>query len=172
MAGRKYNHIFSELVTSDNNLIGHVAYCLYKKQKVAFIVSFQETNRRLPNEKELDGFHQASQASISATQVQAAEVLSGFIEAVLRERLAEIESDLVLNQQAALKEIITPLIPKKKGAFDGFLIGLLAKFLQTIIIAVIIFLIIFAAASKKTGVKKAIYEICFPAEKDSTTVSQ
>lgn len=40
---RNYNFIYSKLVESENDLIGHIAYSLYKQQKIQHIEDFKKT---------------------------------------------------------------------------------------------------------------------------------
>ncbi|ERJ87833.1 hypothetical protein HMPREF1989_00526 [Porphyromonas gingivalis F0566] len=46
--GRRYNYIYSKLVTTENGLTGFVAYCLYKQKKVAWIKQFKQTHSNVP----------------------------------------------------------------------------------------------------------------------------
>lgn len=46
--GRRYNYIYSKLVTEENGLTGFVAYCLYKQEKVAWIKQFKQSNHDIP----------------------------------------------------------------------------------------------------------------------------
>jgi superfamily II DNA or RNA helicase len=39
---RKYNYIFSKLVDDETDLIGLVAYCIYKNNKIGYIEKFKE----------------------------------------------------------------------------------------------------------------------------------
>ena len=42
--GRRYNYIYSKLVTDANGLSGFIAYCLYKQEKIAWIEDFRKKN--------------------------------------------------------------------------------------------------------------------------------
>lgn len=142
--GRKFNHIYSSLVESENDMIGHIAYSLYKKQKVEYITTFKDKEGRMPEEVELDTFHHASQATISAIKVQATQILSTFMETVLQERIAEIEKETASNHQQTLKNIIEPIIPPPpKGPWAGFWMSVIVKTVQTLVVAIIFFLVIF-----------------------------
>lgn len=56
--GRRYNYIYSKLVTQENGLTGFVAYCLYKQEKIQWIEEFRKTHNNIPpTDKEIeDGF--------------------------------------------------------------------------------------------------------------------
>lgn len=55
--GRKYNFIYSNLVENNNDIVGHIAYSLYKMDKIAFIERFKDQNNgREPEEKDIEAF--------------------------------------------------------------------------------------------------------------------
>ena len=51
---REYNFIYTELVKGKDDILGHIAYSLYKAEKIEFIESFKKGNNREPNENELN----------------------------------------------------------------------------------------------------------------------
>ena len=55
--GRRYNYIYSKLVTKEHGLTGFIAYCLYKQEKIVWIEEFQEKHKVPPTDKQIeDGF--------------------------------------------------------------------------------------------------------------------
>lgn len=42
--GREYNFIYSQLVAHENDLVGLIAYSMYKRHKIEFISSYREKN--------------------------------------------------------------------------------------------------------------------------------
>ena len=53
--GRRYNFIYSKLVTEDNGLNGFIAYCLYKQEKIAWIEDFKKSHNNIPpTDKEIE----------------------------------------------------------------------------------------------------------------------
>lgn len=53
--GRRYNFIYSKLVTDANGLSGFIAYCLYKQEKIAWIEGFKRShNNNPPTDKEIE----------------------------------------------------------------------------------------------------------------------
>ena len=51
---RKYNYIFKKLVDDETDLIGLVAYGLYKNNKIEYLEKFKDKNGREPTEDELE----------------------------------------------------------------------------------------------------------------------
>lgn len=147
---RKFSYIYSELVEDENDMIGHIAYSLYKSNKIKFIEQFKSENSdKTPTEDELHAYHKAVKPSIPALRIQAEQILSNFTQLTMDETVFEIEADIKNNQEKTLKDIITPLIPPKpKSEWDGFWMGVLVKGVQTLILAVILFFLIFASSAK------------------------
>ena len=53
--GRRYNFIYSKLVTDANGLSGFIAYCLYKQEKIAWIEDFKKSHNNIPpTDKEIE----------------------------------------------------------------------------------------------------------------------
>lgn len=50
------NTVFGSLVTEDNDVVGLVAYSIYKQNKHDFLVAFSKTKGREPNEVELGAY--------------------------------------------------------------------------------------------------------------------
>ena len=46
------NPVFSSLVTGDNDIVGLVAYSIYKQNKLDWLLAFQRATSREPNEQE------------------------------------------------------------------------------------------------------------------------
>lgn len=160
---RKFSFLYIQIVEDENDMIGHIAYSLYKTEKINFIKTFKENHQnKLPTEAELDLFHIASKGHIPALRIQAEQLLSNFTGIALNESIAEIETKLLVEQKKSLTEIILPIIPQKaKGPWDGFFMAVLVKGTQTLVVAIIIFLVIFGASSKNdfwSAVRKMLPE--------------
>ena len=51
---RQYNFIYSKLVRDEDDFVGHIAYALYKAEKVAYIEKFKsEHGGQEPTEEDL-----------------------------------------------------------------------------------------------------------------------
>lgn len=50
---RQYNFIYSKLVESETDIIGHIAYSLYKTDKIDFINKFKSNNKKIRKKKTL-----------------------------------------------------------------------------------------------------------------------
>lgn len=147
---RKFSFIYSKIVEDENDMIGHIAYSLYKSNKVQYVENFRNENEgKNPSEDDLDTFHKATITTVAAYRTQAEQLLSNFIQFTLEETINDIDEDLKREQENTLKSIIKPLIPPKpKGPWDGFWMSVLVKSVQALVVAIIFFLIIFGASAK------------------------
>lgn len=92
----EYNFIYKKLVQGPNDVVGALAYALYKEEKIAYISSFKEEHNRDPNEQELQAFHRVSngQPRIEAYKIQAEGLLQKFLDDVLASELVERANQL------------------------------------------------------------------------------
>jgi predicted PurR-regulated permease PerM len=148
---RKFSFIYSEIVEDENDMIGHIAYSLYKSSKIKYIEQFKiENGGNNPSEMDLNAFHMSARTTIPALKIQAEQVLSNFTQFALEETVSEIEKEIKTTQENILKDIINPIIPPKpKGPWDGFWMAVLVKGTQAIVVAIILFLVIFGASAKE-----------------------
>ena len=145
---RKYSFLYSEIVEDENDMIGHIAYSLYKSNKIEYIKQFkQEHEDKNPDENDLEAFHKSSKVIIPALKIQAAQILTNFTELTLGETITEIEKEIREEQSNVLRQIIAPIVPKQKGYWDGFWMSVVVKGVQSIIVGLALFLIIFAASA-------------------------
>lgn len=146
---RKFSFLYTEIVEDENDMIGHIAYSLYKTSKIEFIKNFKKNNdERLPTEQELETFHLVSSTNIPAFRIHAEQVLSNFTDITLRESIEEIEIQMLTTQQQILTDIIAPIIPPpSKGPWAGFGMAVIVKCAQALVVAIIFFFIIFGVSA-------------------------
>ena len=76
---KEFNFIYDKLVTDRNDILGHIAYSIYKQEKTAFIKSKEEKGETI-SRNILDPFHEisASNASIESYKIKAELVMQVF----------------------------------------------------------------------------------------------
>ena len=113
---RKYSFIFSSLVENESDIVGHIAYALYKSDKVKYIQSFKDNNSTDPTEEDLCAFHSVSsqEDSIKKYRIVASLILKDFLDETLDESIREIEDECNNRHLELIKDVMTPLLPKKK----------------------------------------------------------
>lgn len=108
---RQYNHIYSQIVEDDTDVIGHIAYALYKEQKIKFIEKKKDGDaERHLSEADWQHFNEVTctKDNICRYRLQATEILQNFMDDVLSETIEQIESDTKKNQEVILTGIIKP----------------------------------------------------------------
>lgn len=110
----EYNWIYKKLVTGQHDVLGALAYALYKAEKIAYIDSFLKTSGQHPSDTELKEFHRVSTLStrLNAYRDQADALLNVFIDNMLAERLR-------LAQDAYEQEFIATQLAKLGTSVDG-----------------------------------------------------
>lgn len=141
---RKYSFIFSRMVENDADIVGHIAYALYKSDKINYIEHFKESQKKDPTEDDLNAFHDVSSQSESVKKYRfvAAHILRDFLDNSLEESLEEIERDCNDRHADILKEVIQPLLPKKKSTifWHGVFQSVAGAFLFALIVAAFVFI--------------------------------
>lgn len=147
---RGYNYIYKQLVEDKTDIVGHVAYSLYKADKVQYINHFKEEHGREPNEEELKPFHDASclEGSLDGYKETAISILKGFLDRTLSETVHDIELDVQENYKDNLKEVVAPLVPKSKARqyWNGVSQSVVGAVLFALIVAAVAFIIQFKGA--------------------------
>ena len=143
---RKYNHIYSRLVESKGDIIGHIAYALYKDDKIEYISHFKEEhNGKEPDEDDLKPFNDISstESSIDKYKYIASRILQSFLDNTLEETKFQIEEELNKNHIALIKETIKPLIPPStaKSYFHGTMQSIIGAFLFMVLMCALVFIV-------------------------------
>ena len=89
----KYNFIYSQLVEDQNDILGIIAYSMYKRQKIEYIRSIAEKFGREPTDSEFQNFYAISNSNsqLENYQSQAIALANQFLEEALAEKARELE---------------------------------------------------------------------------------
>jgi hypothetical protein len=87
-----YNFIYTKLVQNETDVIGVVAYSVYKRQKIEYIEAIRSKHQRRPDERELASFHDLTN---SATQLdsyrqQAVALVRVFLKSAISEEAVQL----------------------------------------------------------------------------------
>lgn len=114
MGIRRYNFIFPKLVGEKpadpgqpQNILGLLAYGIYKQEKMAYIEEFKRKHdERDPEEHELDEFHTTSVARIPQYLRDAERQLSEFTDGIIKDNLADFKRAAAEGEKEALAELV------------------------------------------------------------------
>ncbi len=149
---RNYNYIYSKLVDEESDIIGHIAYSIYKKSKIEYIESKKLEGTSL-TDAELIPFNDfsTSESAIESYKIKAELLMQGFLENVLDEELKNYKNQAINQQAQILKGIIKPLT---SGFWGNVWSGVLSAFIFAILLAAIAFIIQFSGSTFSINVEK------------------
>ena len=145
---RKYNYIYSHLVEKENDMIGNIAYSLYKADKIKYIENFKKKNEGIePEEDDLCGFHEfsSSDSSIGRYKMQAMIVLNSFLDDTLSSVIKQMEADFVSQHESIMKKAMSDMVLdiKPRKFSYGVWKSIVGAFLFMIIMCAIVFIVSF-----------------------------
>ena len=111
---KHYNFIYEELVRYDGDMVGRIAYSLYKREKIAFIEQYKKANDgRDPSTKDFDNFHATchNPERIRMYRNEALAMLQDFMGESFEETSKQILADFTKDQDEHLTKVIKPLLP-------------------------------------------------------------
>lgn len=136
---RQYNSIFSKIVIDETDIIGHIAYSLYKRHKVAYIEKFKSENGCEPTEEQLKPFHVSTcmDDNIERFRKQASDILLRFCNDSLSYASSQIEDECRNNHKEMLRDVVSELKPK------SFLYGVCQSIVGAFVFMLLLCLLIF-----------------------------
>lgn len=113
---RSYNFIYEIIVENEDDIVGHIAYSLYKTDKIDWVKNFKESNKKDPDEKDIEKFHNivSTTKSIERYRMTADHILINFLGLALDENITDIEKSIRDNYQQSIKDVIKPISPPRK----------------------------------------------------------
>ncbi|MBR4195606.1 MAG: hypothetical protein IKQ95_02710 [Synergistaceae bacterium] len=116
---RPYSKVYSLLVHGEDDLVGHIAYAIYKQQKIEKITRFTTRNKRPPTDEELASFMEnaESEKQLRFYNDRAVSILKDFLEQSLSAEVEEINCKNKAEYDAKVRDLLASLRPK------GFMYG-------------------------------------------------
>lgn len=107
---RSYNFIYEQLVKSEDDLVGLVAYAIYKKHKIEFITRMKEEEGRDPTEDECKIFFKASttESQLAKYRNDAQSILSDVVANTTNEELERYEQEMLADYEKRIKKCMPP----------------------------------------------------------------
>lgn len=164
----KYNFIYEKLVTAEDDVVGLIAYGIYKKHKIEFITKIKDEKGREPTDKECCSFFAASTtgSQLNNYRSQAETMLSEIVGNVANEELMRYEDEMLKSY----KKEISSCLPSN---FKTFGLSILAGVVSTLLFTLIagIFYFIGETSDRSTRDKtKALMENVQESPKDSIQI--
>lgn len=177
----EFNIIYKKLVKDETDIIGHIAYSIYKAKKVEFIENFKEERKRFPSKEEINIFHRTSLESMQFYNERATTILQSFSNAVLDEAFEEMEDEYIKDQNSEMKlclaqvldeniEIHKKLIKSavgdlnKENRMKRFLTSSWSSALGSFFYTTLVIFIVLIIGLATGGLKEYILKSCFKDE--------
>ncbi len=124
-----YSKVYKLLVHGEDDLVGQIAYAIYKQQKIEKITRFMTQNERPPRDDELASFMDNAESEIQLRfyQERALSILKDFLEQSLAAEVDEIVGQIKTEHENKINEILVSLRPK--GFMYGVWQGVFASFI-------------------------------------------
>lgn len=165
---KKYCSIYSTLVKDDGDMVGHIAYSLYKAEKVQYIKEQKEAMKVdiLPEEvvQEFTAGRD-NQASLDHYRGMAETILQRFIGGSFDDMSEQVISEVTNRLTQHMDANITPLLPKKESGWKKFWNGVLQSMVGTFAMAFVVWGIV-------SVVSKYNPEMIFPTQGSSHQTEQ
>ncbi|MBZ0258040.1 hypothetical protein K8I31_18390 [bacterium] len=106
-----YNQTYEKLIEDENDLVGMIAYSLYKENKREWIIEFRSNHSRPPNKDEEKLFVESkTPKDIERYRLQSEQMLTAYAGYILDKSTAEI-------REKAINESVLSSVNKKIGGF-------------------------------------------------------
>lgn len=135
----KYNFIYEKLVVSEDDLVGLIAYGIYKRHKIEFITRIKEELKREPTDDECHSFFIASTTSsqLEKYRSQAENMLLEMAGNITDNELRQYEADMLKNYR---KEISSCMPSNWRSFFISIGAGIISALLFAIIAGLFYFI--------------------------------
>lgn len=148
---RRYSFIFSKLLQEPDDLVGLLAYGIYKNEKIAYIEAFKTKHLRGPSDEELDTFHEHSIARMDQYRTIAESKLSDLLDELISDQTEQTKKEL----ESKYKEDIKRDIAKAK---TGWLPAIAQSFIGSVFFVIAIGASVFIMLGWRDGTNYLIRE--------------
>lgn len=150
MDEKNHNLIYNKLVEDENDILGIIAYALYKRQKIEFIANFTKKHQKAPAAEDYARFNEFSMGELQLkSYVNEAQTLAkNFLDSSLEEEAAELEKFYKDEAEWRIKRA-------KPSFWFGVWQGVVASFIFVIVVGTLVFF----SWSLKQGPRQVIENI-------------
>lgn len=147
MSSNKYNFIYSKLVSDKDDVLGIIAYSIYKRQKIEFIKDFENRIGKSPTESDMQNFIEISNSpfQLEFYKNQSFQLVQNFLEQTLAEDIEKIEQEFDNRVHAELSKVKT-----------NFMTGVCQSLVGSILFVLFLGVIVFFTWSLNQGFEKAV----------------
>lgn len=139
---RQYSFIYKSLVQGNDDLIGHIAYSIYKTKKINFIKEYREKNSGGdPTDQEFNKFHEFCNDHLQGYRLEAQGILLDYTNQALVEYSEDIDNE-ALDFKREIEEKYTEklkitLEKQRAGFWKGVAQSIVGSFGFTVLLGVL-----------------------------------
>lgn len=140
---KKYCSIYSKLVQSEGDMVGHIAYSLYKAEKVRYIKEQKEAMKVdvLPDEIVQEfASGRDNQTSLDHYRGMAETILQRFIGGSFDDMSGQVIDEVTNRLTQHLDHSVLPMLPKKESGLSKFFGGVIQSIAGAIALSLIVWL--------------------------------
>lgn len=155
---RRYNFIYRQLVESEDDVIGLVAYGIYKQHKIEFIRSFKEKNDKDPEDRDCDTFYLTSTTpdQLRKYRDQAENLFSSLVASTTNEEIQRFEQEMLKTYESKIDDSVKKSMPT---TMKSFWLGVLGSFIATLVMVGISVLFYFYGATSDKKLRDTVEQI-------------
>ena len=136
---RYYSDIHTKLVADENDLVGLIAYGLYKQEKLSYIEKYKnEHGGRKPTNLEIEQYTKTAELHIESYKEIASSRINQIFEMLYKEQADRLEHEYLDKT----KETLDKLQPH--GWWYGFFQGIASSFAFTLFLGMVILLLLYS----------------------------
>ena len=140
-SAHRFNYIYSKLVQEPGDLVGLLAYGIYKFEKIDYVARFKERTGAEANPADLEDFHDLSIARVEQYRALAEMQMTTFQRNLLDSVIEELNHDY----DEKLKEEILEYRP-------GWIAPITQSFLGSVVFTIVLGMIVIILLGLRTGI--------------------
>lgn len=141
-----YNWIYRELVESENDLVGAIAYSLYKRHKIEYINQCESETGNPPTNEQMAEFYRfsSSPTSLAGYRHKAEMILSSLLQFTTESIASDLQQQ---NKEVIYNELQTLLAPiqveiAKKRSWRQILFEAVVSVIGTVVVFILVGLLL------------------------------
>ena len=135
----QFSTIFRRLVKSSDDLVGLIAYGIYKQSKRDWIIQYKEKHKRRPNSDAMNDYHDHfTDTDLDRFRNEAEGMMVAFSDVIVADKRPYIEKEIRELEFSALKRDIQVEIKNSTKLSTAILASVIAWFISLAIIALVV----------------------------------
>ncbi|HYD67615.1 hypothetical protein [Azospirillum sp.] len=141
-----YNTVFERLVRSPDDVVGLVAYGIYKQGKRDWLARYRRKHGRAPDDRALEAYHDhISDTDLERLRNDAERMMLAFAEVIVEDRAPEIQRQAQIRNLTDIEDRILKRIDERTRFSDSLKANLTAWLISLVVIITVVLVINYRA---------------------------